>query len=128
MGKSKQSEQQDVFRDIENDSEIVKLNGLISSENDDDESEDIENYCDDFALPPFCGCCGTEMRFSIAKLKFKCPQCGHTMYLDEYALNGDDNNDYEEYYQKPDDDIPECCKACGGPYPNCRSSCKIFDD
>lgn len=27
-----------------------------------------------------------------------------------------------------DDDIPECCIACGGPYPSCRNSCKIFDD
>lgn len=27
-----------------------------------------------------------------------------------------------------DDDMPDCCKACGGPYPDCMSSCSIFDD
>ena len=27
-----------------------------------------------------------------------------------------------------DDDIPEGCVACGGPYPDCMTSCSIFDD
>lgn len=27
-----------------------------------------------------------------------------------------------------DDDIPEGCAACGGPYPNCVDSCSMFDD
>lgn len=27
-----------------------------------------------------------------------------------------------------DDDVPEGCAACGGPYPNCCSSCPLFDD
>ena len=34
-------------------------------------------------------------------------------------LEPDDNFDY---------DIPECCLACGGDYPNCIDSCAIFDD
>ena len=25
-------------------------------------------------------------------------------------------------------DIPEGCRACGGPYPSCMSSCPMFDD
>lgn len=129
MGKSRNNKEQDIFKHSEDeDTDMHNLNGLMSPYGDDDDNENIGDYCDDFAMPPSCGCCGTEMRFSIAKLKFMCPSCGHTMYLDEYALNGDDNADYDEYYQEPEDDIPECCKACGGPYPNCRSSCKIFDD
>lgn len=24
--------------------------------------------------------------------------------------------------------IPAGCRACGGPYPNCKSSCPMFDD
>lgn len=24
--------------------------------------------------------------------------------------------------------IPEGCRACGGPYPSCKSSCNMFDD
>lgn len=27
-----------------------------------------------------------------------------------------------------DDDMPYCCQACGGNYPECMSSCTIFDD
>ena len=40
------------------------------------------------------------------------------------------NDDYEEYYdeEESEDDMPECCIACGGPYPDCMTSCKIFDD
>lgn len=26
------------------------------------------------------------------------------------------------------DDMPSCCRACGGPYPDCMDSCKIFED
>lgn len=25
-------------------------------------------------------------------------------------------------------DIPECCIACGGPYPSCKDGCPLFDD
>lgn len=24
--------------------------------------------------------------------------------------------------------IPAGCRACGGPYPNCKDSCPLFDD
>ena len=27
-----------------------------------------------------------------------------------------------------EDDIPEGCVACGGPYPYCCDSCPLFDD
>ena len=28
-----------------------------------------------------------------------------------------------------DDEVPECCTACGNPaYPDCMTSCRIFDD
>lgn len=27
-----------------------------------------------------------------------------------------------------DDMPPAGCRACGGPYPYCRASCKMFDD
>ena len=25
------------------------------------------------------------------------------------------------------DDVPEGCKACGGPWPDCETSCALFD-
>ena len=27
-----------------------------------------------------------------------------------------------------EDDVPEGCAACGGPYPRCCASCPLFDD
>lgn len=45
---------------------------------------------------------------------------------DEYI---EDN--YEEYYDEDeyDDGLPPVgCRACGGPYPDCKDSCPIFDD
>ena len=39
------------------------------------------------------------------------------------AINGMENEWVNE------DDIPECCVACGNPaYPDCQLSCNIFDD
>lgn len=43
-----------------------------------------------------------------------------------------DLGDYVMIDLEPDDefenDIPECCRACGGDYPYCVDSCAIFDD
>ena len=36
--------------------------------------------------------------------------------------------DAYETYDYYDDDIPEGCAACGGDYPNCTTSCPLFDD
>lgn len=45
------------------------------------------------------------------------------------------NSWFDEFVGEPDrepddsdDDIPEGCAACGGPYPSCTSSCPLFDD
>lgn len=45
--------------------------------------------------------------------------------------NDENDSDYEyseEYFDAHPEDIPEGCAACGGPYPNCTSSCPLFDD
>lgn len=34
----------------------------------------------------------------------------------------------EDEYYDGDDDIPEGCRACGGDYPNCKTSCPMYDD
>ena len=70
---------------------------------------------------------------------FKCPTCDY--YIcdsdiedgDGYSTLASTYEDEEDNYPLPDDyepeeDIPECCIACGGPYPQCTTSCKIFDD
>lgn len=35
---------------------------------------------------------------------------------------------YASDEDEDDDDIPEGCAACGGPYPDCAASCPAFDD
>ena len=49
---------------------------------------------------------------------FECLICGRRKNTSE--LTDDDYTD--------DDGMPACCKNCGGPYPDCMTSCKIFDD
>lgn len=56
-----------------------------------------------------------------------CKECGYSTDIDDYG----DAHEYDDYYssvKESDADEPECCKACGGPYPECMTSCKIFDD
>lgn len=33
-----------------------------------------------------------------------------------------------ELFEMMEEKIPEGCRACGGDYPNCKDSCKLFDD
>ena len=61
-----------------------------------------------------------------------CPVCGHRMRRatdrygkwdgESYICDYCDGDDYDS------DDIPEGCAACGGPYPDCKDSCDMFDD
>lgn len=34
----------------------------------------------------------------------------------------------QRYYERHPDKIPFACKACGGPYPECRTSCNLYDE
>lgn len=34
----------------------------------------------------------------------------------------------DDYLIFRDDMPPAGCRACGGPYPYCKASCKMFDD
>ena len=45
----------------------------------------------------------------------------------------EDQNEYNEYYDEYEEDYddglpPVGCRACGGPYPDCKDSCPIFDN
>ena len=42
--------------------------------------------------------------------------------FDATIFNDDEGNEDNE------DNIPEGCLACGGPYPSCKTSCPLFDD
>lgn len=34
----------------------------------------------------------------------------------------------QQYFDRHPEKIPSECRACGGPYPECRSSCNLFDE
>ncbi|MCI5452469.1 hypothetical protein MR511_01840 [bacterium] len=66
--------------------------------------------------------------------------CDHDSAIDEavaelerryhrgiYSFGAEILNDDEED-EDNEDDIPEGCAACGGPYPSCKISCPLFDD
>ena len=71
---------------------------------------------------PNCPDCGTTMGYNYIECMFRCPSCGRTDYDGVYM-----DNSYDSIYGD-DGEEPECCKACGGPWPSCMTSCKIFDD
>lgn len=68
-----------------------------------------------------CKECGEEVE-EIGFFKFRCPVCNKE--LDEFDVETAHVSKRSSF----DDDIPEGCKACGGPYPHCKTSCSIFDD
>ena len=64
-----------------------------------------------------CPMCGRRMSWKDGV--YSCKKCDLDISEDE-IIRDPDEDDY--------DGEPECCAACGGDYPNCKSSCPIFDD
>lgn len=60
-------------------------------------------------MAEYCPNCGAEL-FDNEDGTFDCCECEETF-------------DYDDLY-----DVPPGCESCGGPYPQCKSSCKLFDD
>lgn len=56
-----------------------------------------------------------------------CPVCGSRV-RERTAYNQLNKENTEFVNDMNDDDIPEVCTTCGGPWPSCQTSCKIFDD
>ena len=76
------------------------------------------------------------------KRSYTCKKCGATMrYVDDNVLMCDnceewveidfydywDPDDYYEIYSDPEEDFPDVCKACGGPYPDCSIGCNLLE-
>lgn len=58
-----------------------------------------------------------------------CPDCGSIMHYDSNLdVMVCDECGYAKIYSVGEIVIPEGCRACGGPYPDCVTSCNIFDD
>lgn len=80
-----------------------------------------------------CRKCGCYMDFESGPDNcldgiWKCPVCG-TRVKESTAYHQLDRENMEWENSMADfDDMPECCEACGGPWPDCEASCKLFDD
>ena len=89
--------------------------------------DDLALYCDD------CG-------YHFSTMEERCPKCGTLMFWEnewhdvlicpscKYEYKPWDDEDDEDTVDFFYDDTPEGCAACGGPYPNCKDSCNLFDD
>jgi len=87
-----------------------------------DKIEDEKTYND---IPdylgrcPDCPRCGETMKYSYIASEFKCFDCG--FLIDEQDM------DFDIDYDDPNNP-PYGCSVCGGPWPHCKTSCKLFDD
>jgi predicted RNA-binding Zn-ribbon protein involved in translation (DUF1610 family) len=61
---------------------------------------------------------------------YACPSCGWKVDVMDYEYEEDEEEEWtEEILKAYDGDVPPAgCRACGGPYPQCKTSCKLFDD
>lgn len=61
-----------------------------------------------------------------------CPACGWDIDDEDYEYEDPMKLVTDEYGNEclvPKRDIPPAgCRACGGPYPDCLPSCKMYDD
>ena len=79
-----------------------------------------------------CFMCGHKM-IPQPTGELECPNCDNSLYPWEYdeALSDWEQKVLVElgYFEDDSyDSIPEGCAACGGPWPDCETSCKMFDD
>lgn len=84
----------------------------------------IKRNDDDVPLFVFCKPCDVYMDYIDGN--WCCPSCKRRVR--ELTIYRQLERENEEYINSIQIDIPECCEACGGPYPDCLSSCKLFDD
>lgn len=61
---------------------------------------------------------------------YVCPSCGWEIDEMEYEYEYEDEEEWtSEMLNNYEGDVPPVgCRACGGPYPHCKISCKLFDD
>ena len=83
-----------------------------------------------------CNNCGALMDEEIRNRigVFTCPACGWECDVMDYEYEEGEvmelvQDERGDEYLIPRDDMPPAgCRACGGPYPYCKASCKMYDD
>lgn len=82
---------------------------------------------------PVCKC-GTAMEMDFLTEHFMCPNCGFEIEdLDAYFDDNPYSDIIDEWHFVEDvddfDEPGEGCSNCGNPaYPDCKTSCNLFDD
>ena len=56
-----------------------------------------------------------------------CSNCCNLNKIGKSEIVFDNHEDYS-YDDEEVEETPVGCTACGGPYPNCMTSCKLFDE
>lgn len=109
-----------------------------TEQNDSPEERDEqkpESYAEDVTF--YCPNCNAVMdRLYDDLLDLECPKCGETAVIDwddvnhEYYANDlGGEYSYDDIFSDPEENMPYCCRSCGcGAYPDCITSCRIFDD
>lgn len=77
-----------------------------------------------------CNNCGAVMNLGADDENYICPYCGGMAERAEYEYDyGEDLEWSPNMLDMFGEYIPsEYCLICGGSYPNCKLSCKLFDD
>lgn len=88
---------------------------------------------DEIPLFVKCASCGVHMDFEVGYFDdldgwWICPDCGAR--VKERTVYSHLEKENEEFITEfnSEDDIPEYCRECDGPYPDCMPGCKLFDD
>jgi len=95
---------------------------------------DFRNRNDD-SIPCVVKCfsCGIYMDYKkgdrgIFDSYWVCPSCKRKIKEEAIYNKLEKENEYWLKNNMPSlNDEPECCIACGGPWPYCKTTCKIFD-
>ena len=75
----------------------------------------IEYYYDSEKVCPYCD--ADLSKYIAEDDAWECGNCGKII-PDKEAYDAPSFNE---------EDIPEACVTCGGPYPDCMDSCKLYD-
>lgn len=79
-----------------------------------------------------CNDCGAVMdREERPELEYDvyvCPSCGYEVDTMDYEYEKDEEWTSEMLGMYGGDVPPAGCRECGGPYPDCEISCRLYDE